>query len=254
MGQKVNTNSFKRLHFVKINEFLNKSNHGILQYQIIIVYNFINKNFNKFGIFFNKPYIIRNTFGIFLNCFLFKSLFYSKYFIISNLFFFFLVRKHIEIYVLDRAPFIISFKSFPKINIKNDRQSKNNMLQLDFNNLSLFSIKAPISKIVSDFISYIFIQEQFKLINFSKFCQTFKQNFDKKYKFNIKNKVFILKGLRFDLKGRFSGSDRSKKLQYKVGAIPFQSLSGFISYSCTSCVSVYGTFSIKVWLFFNNSL
>lgn len=57
-----------------------------------------------------------------------------------------------------------------------------------------------------------------------------------------------LKGIKVQIKGRFRGISRTKKILYKEGQMPLQTIDSLISYSVQHVNTTYGVFSVKVWV------
>lgn len=57
-----------------------------------------------------------------------------------------------------------------------------------------------------------------------------------------------LLGALLQVKGRASGSDRTKRVQYRKGSLPLQRMSAPIDFGFSETLTSYGRSSIKVWL------
>ena len=99
---------------------------------------------------------------------------------------------------------------------------------------------------------------------FSKFIAKFFKAFHRTRKINkflrfltlfVKNislkelKKNNIKGLKIQIKGRFSGSSRSKVRIFEKGQIPLQTIKYNVVYSLAHVHTSYGVFGIKVWVF-----
>lgn len=58
-------------------------------------------------------------------------------------------------------------------------------------------------------------------------------------------------GVLIQIKGRASGSDRTKRVQYRKGSLPLQSMAAPIDFGFSETLTSYGRSSIKVWLKYN---
>jgi hypothetical protein len=59
----------------------------------------------------------------------------------------------------------------------------------------------------------------------------------------------LIQGLKFQIKGRFSGSSRSRIRIFEKGCIPLQTVVNKIDYSLIHVNTSYGVFGVKVWVF-----
>jgi len=66
---------------------------------------------------------------------------------------------------------------------------------------------------------------------------------------NLSSSHLKVKGLKIQIKGRFSGAPRSKKRVFEKGRIPLQTVSSNINYSLTHINTSYCVFSVKVWVY-----
>jgi hypothetical protein len=55
-------------------------------------------------------------------------------------------------------------------------------------------------------------------------------------------------GIRIQLKGRFKGIKRPKKIRFREGMVPFNTFRALIDYSYETAISVNGSFGLKVWI------
>lgn len=60
-----------------------------------------------------------------------------------------------------------------------------------------------------------------------------------------------LLGALLQVKGRASGSDRAKRIQYRKGSLPLQRMNAPIDFGFSESLTSYGRSSIKVWLKYN---
>jgi hypothetical protein len=97
---------------------------------------------------------------------------------------------------------------------------------------------------------------------FSKFVAFFWKMFHKNKRKTNKFKFFLtkfvdlinankktLKGLKFQIKGRFNRSERSKTLLFEKGNLPTQAFKMPLEYSLTHLSTSFGVFGIHVWVF-----
>ena len=55
-------------------------------------------------------------------------------------------------------------------------------------------------------------------------------------------------GIRIQLKGRFRGIKRPKKIRFREGSVPFNTFRALVDYSYTTAITVNGSFGLKVWI------
>ena len=55
-------------------------------------------------------------------------------------------------------------------------------------------------------------------------------------------------GIRLQLKGRFKGIKRPKKIRYREGMVPFNTFRALIDYSYSTAITINGSFGIKFWI------
>jgi hypothetical protein len=103
--------------------------------------------------------------------------------------------------------------------------------------------KKKTSHLFSKFIAKFFkiFHRTRKINKFLRFLTLFVKNISLK---ELKNKH--IKGLKIQIKGRFSGSSRSKVRIFEKGQIPLQTIKYNVIYSLTHVHTSYGVFGIKV--------
>lgn len=57
-----------------------------------------------------------------------------------------------------------------------------------------------------------------------------------------------LHGARLQIVGRFRGSKRPRKMRFKYGQVPFNTIRALIDYSFSPAITLNGTFGIKAWI------
>ena len=109
----------------------------------------------------------------------------------------------------------------------------------------LFSIKNMTPLLTKNIARYFKLLHRTKKINkFLLFLSRFVTLVEKSSFYGSR-----VKGVKFQIKGRFNGVPRSKTRVFEKGRIPLQTIASKINYSLCHINTSYGVFSIKVWLY-----
>jgi len=112
--------------------------------------------------------------------------------------------------------------------------------------LCLMNISRNNASLISKFIARFFrsFHRTKKIYKFLSFLSKFIQCAEAIYQ--EKNST---QGLKFQIKGRFSGTPRSRIRIFERGRIPLQTIISKIDYSLIHVNTSYGVFGVKVWIF-----
>ncbi len=58
-----------------------------------------------------------------------------------------------------------------------------------------------------------------------------------------------VKGIRVSCSGRLNGAEMSRKVTYKIGKVPLQTLRADIDYGFAEALTTYGLIGVKVWIY-----
>jgi hypothetical protein len=98
-----------------------------------------------------------------------------------------------------------------------------------------------LARILSTELAYIGRRKRNKVVwQFIKFV--------KKLVKSIEYFTTAIHGIKIQLKGRFKGSNRSKRIRVQEGAVPLNTIRALIDYSFSPALSVNGSFGIKIWI------
>ena len=64
----------------------------------------------------------------------------------------------------------------------------------------------------------------------------------------FRNEKISIHGIRVQLKGRFKGIKRPKKMRFREGMVPFNTFRATIDYAYASAITINGSFGIKIWI------
>lgn len=71
---------------------------------------------------------------------------------------------------------------------------------------------------------------------------------------SIKYQNKNIHGMRIQIKGRFRGIKRPKKVRFREGTVPFNTIRALIDYSYSPAITINGSFGIKCWICYKENL
>jgi hypothetical protein len=262
MAQRVNALNLRLgLNTFWPTQWYSKNNYSSLFFEDNLLYFYFKNIFEKRGFFFKRILIKRTN----LRTFIFIEVYGNPYFKFSVPKEYRKFKKFHQKLKLDKIKkFLTKLSNVPVyLSINNlfiiNRVHRNFMRRLQgqfyrykhfrftLTVLGIFSIvlRTKGASFLSRIISYEleFIEKKKKNKNVWKFI-----SFIGKLVESVKFYDKAIHGIRIQLKGRFKGIKRPKKVRYREGMVPFNTLRAIIDYSYSNAVTINGSFGIKVWI------